>query len=145
MSTQHMNTHHGGLEEGGMFFPALQGPSLQPRVGVGRHREVEMWIKQHGGKILGLLASVCFLLISHLVVLHVKLTTTLHSRDCAELSSIWQRDGLFVSQRQDIQRKFNPLRWMSPNLIKDLYDLWSCLSCKSDSAKSQKQHVISWL
>lgn len=78
--THHMNTHHGGLEKGGIFFPALQGLSLQQRVGVGKQSEVEMWINQHGGKILGLLASVCFLLISHLVVLHVKLTTTLHSR-----------------------------------------------------------------
>lgn len=79
MSTHHMNTHHGWLKEEGRFFPALRGTSLQQGVGVERRGRVGMWIKQHGGKILGPLASVCFLLISHLVVLHVKLTTMLRS------------------------------------------------------------------
>lgn len=108
MSTHHMNTHHGGLEREGRFFPALQGPSLQQRVGAGRHGGAGMWIKQHGGKILGLLASVRFLLISHLVVLHVQLTTILRSPPsaewlCAEVSAIWQHESFsFSNQGQHI-------------------------------------------
>ncbi len=100
-STHHMNTHDGGLDEEGRFLPALWGRSLQQSVGARRHGGAGMWIKQHGGKILGLLASACFLLISHLVVQHVGLTTTLRSAPsaewlCAGKSERWQRKSFFI-------------------------------------------------
>lgn len=102
MRTHNMNAHRGGLEEQGRFLPAPRGPSLQQRVGAGRHGRVGMWTKQHGGKILGLLASVRFLLISHLVVPHVvHLTTILGSASSAgwlsaEVSATWQREQVFI-------------------------------------------------
>lgn len=94
MSTRHMKTHGGRLKEDDRFLPALRGPSLQQGVGVEERGKANVWIKRHGAKILDLVASVCFLLISNSVGLHVRLTKVLRSplpRLGAEVSVIWQR------------------------------------------------------
>lgn len=68
------------------------------KVGATRHSGVGMWVKaawRGGGKILGLLASVCFLLISRLPVLHEQLTTTLRSAASA-VSGTWQPESFFI-------------------------------------------------
>ena len=58
---------------------------------------------------MGLLASVCFLLISHLPVLHVQLTTTLRSAASAEcLEHDSQKAFSFACQGQDVQVKNPP-------------------------------------
>lgn len=62
-----------------------------------------------GGKILGLLASVCFLLISRLPVLHEQLTTTLRSAASAEcLEHDSQKAFSFACQGQDVQVRNPP-------------------------------------
>lgn len=82
------------------------------KVGATRHSGVGMWVKaawRGGGKILGLLASVCFLLISRLPVLHEHLTTTLRSAASAEcLEHDSQKAFSFACQGQDVQVRNPP-------------------------------------
>lgn len=104
----------GGSEaEGRFFLPALCGPSLQQR----KSGCNKTWWGGHvskssmagGGKILGLLASVCFLLISRLPVLHEQLTTTLRSAASAEcLEHDSQKAFSFACQGQDVQVRNPP-------------------------------------
>lgn len=94
--TPHEHTPR-GVRGRGQIFPSAPGTLITAESGcTGRRGGVGMWMEQHGGKILGLLASGCFLLISYLVVQHVQLTTTPRSATsaewlCAEVSVIWQR------------------------------------------------------
>lgn len=86
-------------------FSSSPGTLITAESGCRKTWRAGMWIKQHGGKKLGLLASRCFLLISHLVVLHVQLTTAPRLLPSTEMS-VYDSEEAYLSAVRG--RKYPP-------------------------------------